>query len=337
MMITQTKICSSGGLKIIGFYSDPLLKKPFPSSKFDYGNVLVQKLPNITYPGRGIAKTECSEFFPFSCECGKTKQMIHHSCGRITCPICYQNTINKQAMKTTKRLVLIRKNLQDQFDFTCNYSHISFNTLYEIETYSQFNKAKNELYKILRKEGLSGLLIFHPWRKKKSLVPWKTNPKRFKIGFKTKKLNEFPHFHFIGIGKPRNSDLFLEKYGFTYHKIRNLRSQKAIFSTIRYLLSHTGKFVGKHTINWFNQFSYNSFKTEKNVDKEVIICGSCKSPLYKVITPIEKIKGNFISGFRFYIPVDYELDYECVLRKKKEWITIEYRKSFAQFMVCLKV
>lgn len=323
----------------LGIYCNPILKKPFPSDRYDYGSARVEKLQNITYPGRGKPKDTCNEFSAFSCKCGKTKTITHRSCGRIVCPVCYQGAINKQSRLSTDRLIYIRNDFKKQFSFNLKFSHFSFNPMWQIRNYADLNKAYEKLYKIFKQEGLSGLIIFHPWRpeKEKILIPWLTNPEKLKEVTKTSLLVEFPHFHVIAIGKPINSDLFLEKYKFTYHRIRSLYSEKAIFSAIRYCLSHTGKFTGKNTIRWFNQLAYNNYNKTVTESVENTICDHCGSCIFKILTPYESMKGNFVKGFYLYFPINYELDYETVLRIKKSYVEYNYKRTFEYFIEKLKI
>lgn len=290
------------------YLSEPILKKPFPSEKYDYGNVRVEKLKNIIYPGRGKKKSKCLEFSVFECDCGHTTQIIRHSCNRIICPVCYQNAIKRQAMKTTERFIKIRDHFIKRFDYLPNYAHFTLNTMWQIRTSNSYKKYKKKLLKILKDNNMSGVLIFHPWRGKPIL--------KFS-----------PHFHFIGTGKMMNSDKFYEKYGFTYKKIRNLMSSKTIYGTLKYLLSHTGKFAGINTITWNNQFAYNKFKTTIKERLDQVRCQDCDSCLFLIINVSRTIKGNLYNGLRIGYDMPIKKDRETVLLRKTKKIKIYYRES----------
>lgn len=305
---------------IIKYKTFPFLYKNF------YSGVNTSNLI-FAYPGRGkIGNDNCGKFSTsYSCKCRTTVKHIFHSCYKLSCPICYQKGIQRNAHNTAYRLIKLRKITRKEF------YHISFNVMWKIKTPEQFIEAKAKLIKILRENNMHGLLIFHEGRVKtrKKTERWKTDPSRLKNVKVVKQLTHSPHFHFIGIGMPMNAAIFYKKYGFTYANItlRNksdgkrwkLRSRGAFKRLVAYLLSHSALVKNRHTIVWFNQFSYNRVikldykRTETNTE-----CPTCGSLLYEIEQLPLKIEGNYFKGFLLTYQLNYTINLDKVHRSVKE-------------------
>ena len=339
-MTVQTELTYiSGGKKTSLFAQEKgILSKPFPSVNFDYGNVrILEQYDFLTFPGRGRDREKCKEFMSWSCECGRHRKNRHKTCHRIVCPLCYQEGINRQAGLSTNKFMEIKKELKKKFKFLINLSHFSLNTMYEIKNEEEYKKRKRELLDIMIEQGMSGILIDHPWRKYRKVFT------RRVLG-----LRKSWHWHIIAIGKMMENDVkdeqrniiskgFGSKYGFNYSKIRNVGcDEREIFGLLRYLMSHTGKIPDKHVVTWFGNFANNKFKTSVFEDKEIPRCEKCGSFLYRVIDNPILVRGGFYDGFVLLYNSDYELDYQKIftLKKKRKVLELQpgYRKKFFEYL-----
>lgn len=312
-----------------------------------YSKIRVKKLGSIQYVGRSRPQSNCGKFSKaFACNCKTTFKVIQHTCYKLTCPICYQKGIHRAAERITERFKKIKK-LFKQNGIPFQLQHISLNTQWRIDSYETFRDRKKELIAILKKEGLHGIILLHGWRKSsgaKKLVPWKTDPSKKKYKFVARTMNPSPHFHFLGVNRPRFSPEFKEKYGFTYTNItyknykegkakkpyiKNLKSVKRL---VRYLLSHVGIVRGKHTTTWFNQFSYNRMnKTNIRELKENSECKHCHSLVYQLMSKPIKFKGNFFDGFKWYFSLNIKRDLDKVLIERYEKYDIKYKGNLNIF------
>lgn len=289
-----------------------LVIKSIESKSLTYSNLLTKdhystvRIPNhksFTFVGRGFGSPKCNTFVKYTCECGHIVKVVHNSCKKLQCPICYQESLNLNALRTSKRFKDIKRTFRKSYRIKLKYFHISFNTMYPITDFISYKKYKKKLITILRKEGLHGSLVFHAWRHINEYI--KINGcyvKDIQYNPKVPKMRVFPHFHFIGTGYLINSDQFKSKYGFTYTKMENprtrierlrqekkgilipkvyeIKNSKEIYSLIHYLLSHSAIINNTHTLTWFGAFSYNQL--QKTIIKEVKLkelCPKCHSTI----------------------------------------------------------
>lgn len=315
-----------------------------------YSGIKVEKLSHIQYPGRGRNSSGCGQFSKaYSCKCKAKFKVIQHTCFKLTCPICYQKGIYRASMKTTERFQKIKKLfLKSNVKFQLH--HLSINSQWKIRTYTDFVERKKKLLSILKKERLHGVLIFHPWRKtkpQKVSMPWKTKPHLLKYVYKPRRLYYSPHFHFIGV-VPKNfyksSGCFYLRNGFTFTDIsqknynRNktnkpyLKSLKAVRRLLSYLLSHAGIIRGKHTITWFNQFSYNRMsKTNIREIVEESVCSHCNSYVYEILNKPIEFTGNFFKGFVWKFTLQIYLNRDKIRIERYEKYDIKYKGNMNIF------
>ena len=332
-----------------------------------YSGIKVQKLGDIKYPGRGKPLTfkarngakegSCGMLSKtYSCGCHSTIVPIQHTCYKMTCPICYQKGIHRSSERIAERFKKIKKMFK-RAEIPFQLFHISFNTQWLINDYDSFRKYKKKIITILKKERLHGYIIFHGWRKRTKargkFVRWKTIPNRTKLvkSKSTRLLRAFQndgtpqsHFHFLGVGRPVFSPIFHKKYGFTYTNItyKNymdgkapkpfIRSIKQVRNLTSYLLSHAGIVRGKHTITWFNQFSYNRLsRINETLLKKEIECEECGSFLYPISRNPIKFEGNFYDGFTWYYPFHITRNLSKPLIEKYEKYDIHYKGNMNIF------
>lgn len=309
-------------------------KQPYLYKNF-YSKVKVQKLWEIKYPGRGKTGRENCGFFSkaYVCGCHTTSKAIFHTCKSLTCPICYQKSISRQAEKTAMRLqagsIILHQNLR----------HFSINTKESVQTYLEFKKLKKKVIRILRQNDCSGMLIFHAWRKRikkwTKEVRWTTDPSRTKLKEYYKGyMYHSPHFHFVGTGTLINVKQFYAKHGFTYSNITaknkaidrpyKLRSRKSIKKLVQYLASHMGLVRGSHSITYFGKFAYNQLK-RSSIDsgRHAEECRNCGGLLYKIIAEPYEIVGDYFEGFSIGFEYNSPVDKTDYLTSR--WEKLEFK------------
>lgn len=301
-------------------YNNKFLVKVDKQHYFDNKKITFYRLANIPkfqeyqdiiLAGRGdIYREGCGDFYgSYSCKDGHTRKHKNKYCYKLDCPICFHKSIHRTARRLMTKLSKYKK------VHKIHYKHISFNIywnsklyhkllredrdkannyyrshkIWDIHNLEQLKKAKKKLQRILKKYGCSGILIFHPYRPNKNIKG---------------DLNRSPHFHFIGFSylPEKNNipdgDLFYKKYGFTFTDISYkkkkdkkalkpyIRTRKELYSTIRYILTHTAYLGSKrksygligqlHPIHW-------NIESEEKI--EPLLCKHCNEKIYKIITP----------------------------------------------------
>lgn len=294
----QPSLSQFTGVSPKKIFSHPkILKRKFPSKKkYNYAQTNPDKLAGIYFPGRHKPKENCGKpVATYVCKCGHTHKVILGNCNRISCPVCYQQTIKRSSIRATERFIQIRKAYIRE-NRTLSFAHFSLNTMWDIQNPDDYKFYKKKLLKILKQEGMSGILIFHAWRIRDKFS-----------------MRVFPHFHFIGSGKLMNSDLFYEKYGFTYKKIRTCNSPKSLFRAVRYVLSHCGVINHRHTITWNNKFAYNMLSKIETKTEKIPQCEKCESFLYQIIDKPE-VSGGLYKKTKVAFNINYKLNFEKILK-----------------------
>lgn len=139
-----------------------------------------------------------------------------------------------------------------------------------------YRKIRKTAYAIAKKSGLyGGLMIIHPYRLRckncTSTIPdyKKQCPK---CGGSVFEWYFSPHFHFIGYGWIQRTEEGYSEHGWI---VKNLKTRKSVFATLRYLLSHAG--VSKfHTTTWFGKLSYRVMRYVPKLGRVLEVCPHCK-------------------------------------------------------------
>ena len=303
-----------------------------------YRLIKIGDFKGIHFPGRGMSKPNCGTFEKaFICDCHETKRAIHHSCNDMDCPICYQKAINRSIKRVDYRFLKIKQAKHETMK-SFRLRHFSFNTLWDI-TAENFKKYRTKMNGILKDQGMSGVLIFHPGRIKDEVqvLPWKTDPFKTKI-VGEKILQKSGHWHFIGTGAPINVKEFKAKYGFNYTNIsaKNyakgdlkypfIHNRRVLRNTLGYLLTHCGYTNGSHCYTWMGDFAYNKLRKVNVVEEsEHVHCPACDGLVYLIKnTPIDiagTVEEGFMIIFDHYITVDRS---HCLSKKIKKY-TLEFK------------
>lgn len=289
------------------------------------------ELPEQDYDGFSLVgrgkktRDKCGTHYGnFSCECGhKTKGRMNF-CYEMSCPICFHKGIERTTKEIVKRFIKIKKAYKI-INRSVRFYHISLNTYKpfymdvigkpEIENIDDFKKVRKKLNAIMRKYGMAGLLMVHPYRNENKLTDMK--------------LKRFSHFHFIGSGYLPENKEFTAKHKFNYSKIKyvdkktgiehyDIKSKKHMFALVRYLLSHTASFVDKtHSYSWIGAYSHNSLKKVNVVhESEPLICEECESKVCMITSNFVSLQsGDYgISDIYVYELGDLLFDYEKYIR-----------------------
>lgn len=343
-MSTQTVLPIKQILREITFSSNSFYNSNNETWMF-YKNVeILKQTKGFIFSGRGKSKEFCGEYSKtYSCECKHTTKVIHHSCNRLECPVCFHKVIRRTTSRIVERFKEIKKALI-KIGEKPYFRHISFNTVWDINVLN-YTKYRRKLLRILKKYNLSGILIFHNHRKKTIKGKWKA-PSGRQYTTSIKALDIKPHFHFVGWGYLPNETDFKDKHKFTYTNItsknfsrtksytkvrRRLVSRKrlnmrGIKGVIGYLLTHTSFIPGKHSYSWTNKFSYNQMRKIEIINQlDPVVCENCNSLCYKIINEPKAVTGSLNEGFKHLFNLNYQLDYDHYLQKRIKIYYLEFK------------
>jgi Valyl-tRNA synthetase len=196
------------------------------------------------------------------------------SCGRLSCPICYEKACGKEAVRIEYRISRFRlKNrVLKPIHVAVSPSELDIQLL-------SFSALRRKAEQISMKCGvIGGSIIFHPFRRyneddmAEDLAEgfdWKTSPACWYIS---------PHFHIIGYGWIHHTK---ENYEATGWIVKNLRVRNSVRSTAHYQLSHCGISDRYHAVVWFGVLAYNKLKAGKVPDQKHL-CPFCGLDLQKI-------------------------------------------------------
>jgi len=220
----------------------------------------------FTLVAQGQSKEYCKKWISYGCDNVKQHPNKQHyaehqlkSCKVAFCPKCFESWIGRQANRTTRRLskFLESRKIRKHYKFR----HIIL---------SPPNTSKNTPYKNLKKFLDFALkvanirtcaIVFHPFRfnKDKSVPVFS------------------PHFHLLVYGHVTNTTEFYNKTKWFIKNKGELKTDKDIFSCVRYLLSHAGVRKSTHAVRYLGDISYRKLKVEK--EAKISHCPYCELPL----------------------------------------------------------
>ena len=225
-------------------------------------------------PGHGESKSDCGTFFTMGClEVGNHVQSrvdgvdvagkiyLKHkkvSCGRSTCPICYESWASREAHRIDYRI--------SQFKTRMKPIHVTVSPS-RCDWALSVGQMRKKAYVLARKVGFfGGSCIFHPFRQDDETKDWYFSP----------------HFHLIGFGWIKNVG---ENYRASGWVVKNVGVRDSVQATAFYQLSHCGVYYGKarkHSVTWFGRLSYNKLRVvPEKLENEV--CPLCGGELRKVV------------------------------------------------------
>ncbi|MDA1347240.1 MAG: hypothetical protein O3C48_08510, partial [Crenarchaeota archaeon] len=179
------------------------------------------------------------------------------SCKVAFCPKCFPTWINRLANRITRRCnqFLESREIRKHYKFR----HIVLSSPTSNMSYKEL---KRNLDFVLKVAGITtSAIFFHPWRFNQD----KSIPV------------DSPHFHLLVYGHVTNTTEFYNKTKWTIKNLGDLKTDRDIFSCVRYLLSHCGVRKSTHAVRYLGDISYRKLKVEK--EAKISHCPYCELPL----------------------------------------------------------
>lgn len=237
----------------------------------DFANVIIS---GMQLPGNGMYYKSCmmyqikgcvdsSHLEEYSIYQDQVKRILK-KCNKLSCPKCWTFTINKQALSVVDRIeatLSFKKNrlwMENKKSRIYNHLVVSIpKSRYDkCETHEGRLKIERNVFKKLKSIGIEGgVSIYHPFRFTKGLES---------VYFS-------PHIHILGFGYTDKNDIkaLYDKTGLVVKSINTFNDSQTAFTTVKYLLSHTGVSDNKHRIKYFGQAGNNKFSTKTILAKSI--------------------------------------------------------------------
>ncbi len=247
---------------------------------------LPSELPGYVYPnwrlgGHDPAKKDCGRFFSsktYGCPNGHELYPVMKECHRLSCEVCYPNTVRRMADRASTSLDII-----SQLNNGPTWYHLVISPPQEwaiacCSTVEGYKALRSLVVRILRRMGVfGGLIVFHPYRQNDDLT-WRAGP----------------HFHVIANGWVDSKKL---PPGWVEVGIRKVDATKASFYTLAYyLFSHAG--IGDGTgnvVNWFGNCSGNAKDGKALIAEDAVVspkeCKTCQGGIYRYTDWIRYMRG----------------------------------------------
>lgn len=230
---------------------------------------------------------------------------VFHQCGRLACPVCYQYTSEKIAMRIEERLDGLKGAYQKAGIPLGRLKHIAFSPPQKwlsqsIIINNQSSELRRELIKIIKKYSRNGfyggVLVFHMQRQK--------HMDGSECSDKSCSLEHVwvygPHFHFIGYGFFEQSNIVHEATGWVYKRLAEKEGRdRSIFATVSYQMSHSTIFInglGEQigTGYWYIGCMSNAKGGFKERERYWTpkLCSRCRGELHEYETWLEKDKAG---------------------------------------------
>jgi len=209
-------------------------------------------------PGQGSPYATCGHFKTYEGCLNLDKhpegkpliKKVHHTCFRLSCPVCMEKAITRASDRVVHRLT--------------SYAELYPESGYPIHVTISPPQARAQEYETMRRKAArlaraagitAAAMIYHPFRENKKTKTW-----RFA-----------PHFHLIGYGWVQNTGIIYRRHGWI---IKNIGIRKDIFKVIRYQLSHCGVHRTRHSITYTGGLSGRRFKATP-MPRSTSICPEC--------------------------------------------------------------
>ncbi len=281
----------------------------------DFANVFISKMQ---LPGNGVSYKSCLQFQVKGCTDVSHRQeyrinqdrvkRILKKCNKLSCPKCWTYAIIKQALSAVDRVeatLSFKKNklwMQNKKSRIYNHLVVSVpkSEYHKFETHETRLKAERYIFKKLKGVGIEGgAVIYHPFRFTKNL----------------EKAYFSPHLHILGFGYTDKDEIsaLYQKTGLFVKSINTFNDSKTAFTTVRYLLSHTGISQNKHRIKYFGEAGNNKFSIKTVLARSISSIDdiSCHVSAWKILRrqhngAIQDIPLNEIS--LSLVSYDYDAD-----------------------------
>ena len=250
-----------------------LVNKPISS----YANYLQQaresphwkevEYSGFTLPAQAQSKPYCKQWISYGCDNTKQHPDNQHyaqhtlkTCKTSFCPLCHESWIGRQANRSTQRLSLF---LEKRKHRVWKFRHVILSPPPDQAVNLSYAALKKWLDTALKVANIkTAMVVFHHAR---FLDKAKSRP------------YVSPHFHLLVYGHITNTKEFYNKTKWTIKNKGDLKTDKDIFTCIRYLLSHAGVRKGTSTVRYLGDVSYRKLKVEK--EKNIPHCPYCFLPL----------------------------------------------------------
>lgn len=212
------------------------------------------------------------------------------SCGRLSCPVCYEKACGKEAARIAHRILQYRRRHGKTKYYHWAVSPPQDGSPVNVE------QLRKRAYVISKMTGiLGGSVMFHHLRSyneddlAEDVAAGST--------WKTARASWYwsPHFHVIGVGFTSR-----ERVEHTHEKtgwvIRNLGERKSVRSTAMYQLSHAFIPEKGHAVTWFGCMAYNKLRVDPLPPQDHIcpVCGTDFRKLKFVSSEAEAIVKSII-------------------------------------------
>jgi len=185
---------------------------------------------------------------------------FQRSCYRASCSACVEKWINREAEAIRNRIERGMKKL--------NRTPIHLVVSVPVWDYGlDIKKLRNKAIVISKLVGVEGgCTFFHPARfdrKDGKLLPYQS-----------------PHFHIIGFGWIKDTEVLYKKHGYIVKNLGVRRTMGEVFGTVQYELTHVGIKSKNHSVTWFGALSYRKLKVQKMNYKRT--CPECNRELQRI-------------------------------------------------------
>jgi len=283
------------------------------------GKVLVFESPDVypyfensmwTLPGHGAMYWSCGTVKGSYISDDGERVVLRNWCYKKSCPICFRKWAGKRARIAAARVYALKRaegNNHLSHWVVSLPSSLGDGVFADIEVY---RKVKGKIISRFRKVGVSGLIIFHPFRWEAEY--WKKGP----------------HFHLIVNSNFVNFLDLSRGSGFIFKNIRTVECDvDSIFSLVQYELSHSG--VCKphlvHNLTYFGDWSYNKAKTLLKLDFElmdkrfveeriktseaVMKCNKYNCVIKQRVLFKEKLRGKYLTTLEHLVIINKRTSY----------------------------
>ncbi len=219
---------------------------------------------DFVLPAQGQVKPYCGKWISYGCDNTRLHPKGMHyaehekkTCKTSHCPECHVSWINRQANRSTRRLMKFTENRN------FNFRHIVLSPPKEKASRMSYEELKKWLNYAMKVANIKTCaVVFHPFRflDKEKIQPYVS-----------------PHFHLMVYGKITNTTEFYNKTRWIIKNKGDLERDVDIFNCVRYMLSHAGVKKGTHAVRYLGDVSYRKLKVEKEPQNHH--CPYCYQPL----------------------------------------------------------
>jgi len=185
---------------------------------------------------------------------------FQRGCYRAECSKCVKKWINREAESIRNRIERGMKKTK----------RVPIHVLVSVPTWDyglDIKKLRKRALVMSKQVGVEGgCMFFHPARFDKhdgKLLPYVS-----------------PHFHIIGFGWIKDTEILYKKEGYIIKNLGVRKTMGEVFGTVQYELTHVGIKKNVHSVTWFGSLSYSKLRVQKMNYKRT--CPECKRELQRI-------------------------------------------------------